>query len=1147
MMLFMILLITTTTKTIHISSTSTSTKDKLHESSLDADNSLSDIPDNTDISIHRIYKRGGIVSRNSFIEQSIRDFNEKSQSTLIVIDTEHEKEDEEEDVAGVTEESKKSEITKENNIEEQFSDGITIIVDNSNDDQNEVKKDAIYRDMENHYEEIQQRFGDVIKEPLQRKHVRLIVITPNEEAENKTVVSSSKQSMNNVVKIESAVNQTIGDSLSGSNSIDDEREKNSELEVDIAKLKKVRDQMNRLQAMNIKENAAAAVVPSTNADWISKDEATPVKLKMQNVDNNKDSLNNSSNPSTVEVVTVKEVHKPQLLQNHKLTNLSKETTSSNETTKDQDKTAKHVNKPLVSLETQLHHHPQQQQLQQHEVKPLKENKRNLTTTVSEDTLLERYSPYQQDTDTADTDDLDKVVKNKNRLKPPGNPHPMEHVNDSPVNAEQQHNNKVSAKTPHYIKEEKTVSYKQQTQNTLPTKTTPSLVLKNLTRENTDKTADINDKTGDYTDKSRNYNAKTAEEAGHYTDNSRDYNDKTRHYTDKVDHYTDKTSQYTDKSRDFTDKTNHYTDKTRHYNDKTRHYTDKAHDFTDKTDETDSGNHYNKNTTLQSIDRKAENRMTMEKSSQEKNSHQTTTKDHQSMKLVKIVDTSSSKPVENVLKYSGGHESFELHNQTMIDDENDSKTVDRSSEQQPENKNSGYTESEPKLIDNAKAEAIIEFLNKDPLETWRYPFNTLTSLDLNATVLRSGLVNPGDIERLKGVMRRALDGKDIVLSIVGGSISAGGGLYKDLKSIDGLYYKGVVDWWNKMITPLTGSAMVINNIAIGSIGTDYFSYCVKNHIRPDTDIVIWELSANDYNRYKMLPTKGARPLERLTRTVLALPKSPALIYLNFFKGIDYKNSRDSCPNFEDQEEDVIAHYYKIPSLSWRTMVCKGLIQNQPGFQMANLFSKDQYHPSLKGHAQASLLILLHLRHVMRAVLQWAMQHDGAVKSFEKTYALPEPLFMGPKYPHPYCWTLISPNISDQITNTLQVRVMKDEGFAMGYATDFPIRYDKVACWKAVKPYATLSIFFTIPESVYEPSDKRYEISITTHTRWGGSSFIWLDDNVEKATVIREGRPGDPGKRTQVDTVLSDVLAGTHTLNVQSSESGFCLSAIMIDAS
>ena len=460
-----------------------------------------------------------------------------------------------------------------------------------------------------------------------------------------------------------------------------------------------------------------------------------------------------------------------------------------------------------------------------------------------------------------------------------------------------------------------------------------------------------------------------------------------------------------------------------------------------------------------------------------------------------------------------------------------------------------TDAASHIIDKRKAEAIIEFLNRDPLESWHYQYPTLKSLDLNSTILRSGLVNSGNIDRLKAVMRRALKGLDITLSVVGGSISAGGGLYKDKGNIDGLYYKGVVDWWNKMITPLTGSEMKINNIAIGSIGTDYFSYCIKNHISNETDIVLWELAANDFNRYKMQPTKGARPLERLTRMVLELHKKPALLHISFFKGVDYKTSRDSCPNFEDQGEDIIAHYYKIPSLSWRAMVCNGLVNHIVRYTMEVLFSQDQYHPSLCGHAQMSLLLLLHLRHVMWSVLQAAIKNDGVVEIPEESFIITEPLFMGPKYPEPLCWTLIKSNLKDEFVNTLAVRVIQDDGFKMEYATNFPIRFDKVVCWKAEKPYGTMVLNFYIPKNYGPSTIKRLhsELAVTTHSRWGGSATLWVNDMKDRAIVIKEGRPIDPGKRAGVDSITNDIKAGTHTLNIRAHDVGFCLAGIMIDGS
>ena len=468
-----------------------------------------------------------------------------------------------------------------------------------------------------------------------------------------------------------------------------------------------------------------------------------------------------------------------------------------------------------------------------------------------------------------------------------------------------------------------------------------------------------------------------------------------------------------------------------------------------------------------------------------------------------------------------------------------------------NNTSSGTKSPNRVIHPRKASAMIEYLNKDPLESWFYKFQSLSALGLNSTMLRNGLVNPGSIDRLKNVMARALKGHDITLSVVGGSISAGGGLYKDEGNIGGLYYKGVVDWWNKVITPLTGSEMKVNNIAIGSIGTDYFSYCLRSHVSNDSDIIIWELSGNDYNRYLKMPTKGAKPLERFTRMALQVPSDPAIMFVNFFKGVDYKKSRKNCPNFEDQGEDIIAHYYKIPSLSWRAMVCEPLVEQNPLFTLKSLFCKDQYHPSLLGHAQTALLLILHLRHVMRSVLQYATSHDGILPDFNSFYNLPAPLFVGLEHPVPLCWTLISPDFKELLSNNLEVKILSQNGFKIEYATNFPIRFDRVVCWRAEKVGAFMKLQITLPDGEIKDApiderakDSKYEIAITTHTRFGGSSEVWLDQKSGQPMVIQEGRPNDTGKRTQVDVITQNAEPGVHTLNFKAITVGFCLSSVMV---
>lgn len=892
------------------------------------------------------------------LQASLRNFDERSESALIVIDTDQE----------AAQNKKKTATEKRSSISQRsgggagsFDDGFTIIIDRDNRYEVEIKKDQIYQEMEENYAEIQEKFNSEIKQPVQEKHVRVIVITPKEgEDETKKLL----------VKKNRKYSSTSSDRASP-----------SELDLDIEKLQKVRDQMSKLNSEE--KNSDSSVVSKNKNNNNNNNTPTPSQQLIEEMERQRNEASGNRNGENFDQS-----------QQFYFDSTSSSTLNNNETSKKTSPVAE--NKTSTSLKTGL-----------------------------------------------------KTVITKTKFSiPPSNPHPL--VNYVNEHYKTKHLHTKSA-------EKKSSTTKKEEEDDLITER-PKLP--------------ANFKLGNSSSSSSTSTSSTHSNDSGMMGEGKDNSSSSSNIMEE------------------------------HLNPPVK---------TNKTNNMIGETHQNKQPSKTAESFQAKQPNIMKEAAERKLPFNNGTRN----------DTKATTKLKDVKAVGGVGSNSSLTNKTAL----------------------------PRVITTNKAEAIIQFLNKDPLESWRYPFNTLKSLNLDAGLIRTGLVYPGYIERLKGVMRRAIMGKDIILSIVGGSISAGGGLYKDHHSIEGLYYKGVVDWWNQWIFPVTGSKMKVNNIAVGSIGTDYFSYCVKNHIKPNTDLVVWELAANDFNRYKTFATKGARPLERFTRMVLDLPSKPALLYVNFFKGIDYKNVRTDCPNFEDQQEHTIASYYHIPTLSWRTMVCSGLVQQKPGFLLKDLFSLDQYHPSLKGHAQTALLILLHLRHVMRAVLQYAIKHDGQISKFEDLYNLPDPLFIGPKHPETFCWTLIKPDEKDPVRNSIEVSVAENNGFKIEYATNFPIRFDKVICYKSEKterPTSNLKLVFTIPRNA-ETRDKRFEIAITTHSKWGGSSMIWLDDKNDQPVFIQEGRPGDPGKRTQVDTIASDVAAGTHFLNFWSKDGGFCLAAIMVDAS
>lgn len=55
---------------------------------------------------------------------------------------------------------------------------------------------------------------------------------------------------------------------------------------------------------------------------------------------------------------------------------------------------------------------------------------------------------------------------------------------------------------------------------------------------------------------------------------------------------------------------------------------------------------------------------------------------------------------------------------------------------------------------------------------------------------------------------------------------GGKLGIDEKSLDGLFFKVFVDWWNKMIGKVMKLFMKSYEVIIGGIGSYFFVFCYK---------------------------------------------------------------------------------------------------------------------------------------------------------------------------------------------------------------------------------------------------------------------------------------------------------------------------------
>ena len=465
---------------------------------------------------------------------------------------------------------------------------------------------------------------------------------------------------------------------------------------------------------------------------------------------------------------------------------------------------------------------------------------------------------------------------------------------------------------------------------------------------------------------------------------------------------------------------------------------------------------------------------------------------------------------------------------------------------PESKVDGKTQTSASYLNDLKSLEVV--LSRDFMKDWMYEQSTFEELGISPDMLRAGVVSMGVTTRLERVLRNGLNGADVNLLIVAGSMSAGAGLEVDQKNLGGVYYKALVNWWFRYITPITASKLKVDAVAIGGTDSEYYSYCIQNYIDQPPDLVIWELASNDYQRYLGRNFSPEKPLEQLTRVLLSWPSRPAVIFLNFFAKHNYRSTGD-CPNAEDEAGDVVAKYYGIPSLSWRNVVCPEIGKNA-ATSLDHLFSSDGSHPSITGHAQMASLLITFIKSVFEKTI--TMERDRDMETGlpdNQVPALPPPLHENADFhSNAFCWTLLTPDYTSKLRNTLPgMDFVAADGFLFTNVSHWPIRLDRQRCLRAWKQGATLKMQFFAPPSQasrrsdsLDPSEAR-EVVVISHNSFRGSARVWLDENYEEAQVIAEL----PGKRrTQVDILNTPVLPGLHTLTVQAVDLGFCLSAVAL---
>ena len=445
------------------------------------------------------------------------------------------------------------------------------------------------------------------------------------------------------------------------------------------------------------------------------------------------------------------------------------------------------------------------------------------------------------------------------------------------------------------------------------------------------------------------------------------------------------------------------------------------------------------------------------------------------------------------------------------------------------------------------------LEENPLIGWmdRDMYTSIDDLGFTRRSLsykevnKSIIYNTPHAYHIKNLAYKALRGEEVNFAVLGGSISAGATLYKTGDQ-NKIYFKVFAEWWNKLFGTMTKSKMTYKNFAIGATGSDFYAYCLKNYIAPnDTDLIIWELAANDYHRFDNRDVPPTMPLELLIRNLRRLDSSPAIFAVHFFRGQDYIKEGE-CNNLEGDGANYILKYYGVPAVSWKRLVCRKLIASgSKGFH--KLFASDDSHPNVLGHAQMAFLMIEYFRRMIKdVVLDLIIPGEATVMPTNQVFIpnetpppLPKVLYTKSQLvaSDPICYTFNVASEGELPKNNMKIRVVRNDGYAVAVAHGFLVRKDKTRGLRTRSQGHELHLLVDVPVQV-SGDQTDWMILVGTYSNLGGAVFF-LNGHLSRVIETQKYAYG-----SIVAAVATHVPPGKHLLVIKSLSKGFFLSSLML---
>ncbi|KAG1670163.1 hypothetical protein FOA52_000875 [Chlamydomonas sp. UWO 241] len=148
------------------------------------------------------------------------------------------------------------------------------------------------------------------------------------------------------------------------------------------------------------------------------------------------------------------------------------------------------------------------------------------------------------------------------------------------------------------------------------------------------------------------------------------------------------------------------------------------------------------------------------------------------------------------------------------------------------------------------------------------------------VLQQSFLFPGYTGRLKAVITKLLNGEDVKIGAVGGSVTAA-----HPEAYDGGYFKFVTDW---MVEAFPKARIAARNGGISGTPSSFMERMLTSQLDEGVDLVFIEYALNNKKDSKPESSESISSMERLIRTVMA--------------GTDPKRGSHRFKRFDDALDD-----------------------------------------------------------------------------------------------------------------------------------------------------------------------------------------------------------------------------------------------------